>query len=149
MRKFKIPTCCTTMSKRILIFRFVTLKLTCIKRDRSYFLNKKNFFRSISYLEPEELTCLNLWELKFTFASVVLAIIIFSPAKYEFCRFFAICYPMKVKSMCTTRRAKIVILTLWIVSFSVSLPFGFTQVCEVDLGSTLKTIIREDNENTK
>ena len=47
----------------------------------------------------------------------------------KFCRFFAICYPMKVRSICTTRRAKIVILVLWIISAAYGLPIIFTQVC--------------------
>ena len=43
-------------------------------------------------------------------------------------RFFAICYPMKVRTICTTRRAKIVIPILWITGIAISIPMGFDQV---------------------
>ena len=46
----------------------------------------------------------------------------------SFFRFFAICYPMKVKSICTTRRAKIIIPILWIVSALYSIPNMFFLV---------------------
>ena len=37
-------------------------------------------------------------------------------------RFFAICFPMKVKTICTTRRAKLVIPLLWVIGFIMSIP---------------------------
>ena len=43
-------------------------------------------------------------------------------------RFFAICYPMHVKSICTTRRAQIAIPFLWIISAALSLPNAIIQV---------------------
>ena len=45
-------------------------------------------------------------------------------------RFLAICYPMKVKSICTTRRAKIVIPIPWIISATNGLPPIFLTVRE-------------------
>ena len=43
-------------------------------------------------------------------------------------RFFAICFPMKVKTICTTRRAKIVIPGLWLAAILCALPEYFTKV---------------------
>ena len=41
-----------------------------------------------------------------------------------FFRFFAICYPMKVKTICTNQRAKLVIPVLWIAGFIAGIPRG-------------------------
>ena len=49
---------------------------------------------------------------------------------FYWCRFFAICYPMKVKSICTTRRAKTVIPILWIISASFGWPYILIMVCK-------------------
>ena len=37
-------------------------------------------------------------------------------------RYFAICHPMKVKTICTTKRAKLVIAVLWIVALICAAP---------------------------
>ena len=43
-------------------------------------------------------------------------------------RYFAICHPMKVKTICTTRRAKLVIAVMWIVAMICAVPEIFTRV---------------------
>ena len=53
-------------------------------------------------------------------------------------RFFAICYPMQVKSICTTRRAKIIIPILWIISAACGSPALFSMVRTEKLYSCLK-----------
>ena len=37
-------------------------------------------------------------------------------------RFFAICFPMKVKTICTTQRAKLVVPLLWVIGFIIPIP---------------------------
>jgi hypothetical protein len=43
-------------------------------------------------------------------------------------RCYAIVYPMKAKSVCTVRKAKIVLAFVWIGSFVLAIPTVFIQV---------------------
>ena len=43
-------------------------------------------------------------------------------------RYFATCHPMKVRTICTTRRAKLVIAVMWIVAMICAVPEIFPRV---------------------
>ncbi|KAL5021228.1 hypothetical protein ScPMuIL_000383 [Solemya velum] len=69
------------------------------------------------------ITCKLMYYVRdYTFTSSVLTLTVIS-----FERFYAICYPLKVQLRCSLRRARVIILTCWLVSAGLSVPTIFAM----------------------
>ena len=56
-------------------------------------------------------------------------------------RFFAICFPMKVRTICTTRRAKLVIPVLWLAGYVVAIPRQINLVNHIGLATIFNVFL--------